>query len=233
MLQAYIDDSTQSGSVMVLAGYMATADQWRAFSERWRQALEMKPRISVFKMRDIQMKDKVDSERAELHYRIIEEHIGSGFCVAIPLNAFATVSEELHLEKKFRKPFYMAWILLISALRMLHTNYGWQQAVSLTFDEQLGQDTVLEAWDILRTKYNGDTFPIIETPIFRSDDDCPPLQAADLLAWWARKKWTAHNKFGHDSWPFPWVPSPAGPGYAYFEVNEDGIRKHITANISA
>ena len=35
MLQAYIDESCSDGKLFVMAGYIASAPQWIAFSEEW------------------------------------------------------------------------------------------------------------------------------------------------------------------------------------------------------
>src|SRR4051812_12497106 len=40
VLQAYIDDSTQ-GDVFVLAGYLASAAEWAAFSREWEAMLPL------------------------------------------------------------------------------------------------------------------------------------------------------------------------------------------------
>lgn len=40
-VQAYIDDSYNEDGTFVLAGHVATADAWEAFSREWEQALPM------------------------------------------------------------------------------------------------------------------------------------------------------------------------------------------------
>src|SRR4051812_26441335 len=51
MLRAFIDDSRGHSlpKVFVLAGYISTAERWASFSDEWRRALDMSPRIAYFK----------------------------------------------------------------------------------------------------------------------------------------------------------------------------------------
>jgi hypothetical protein len=233
MLQAFIDDSTSSGEVLILAGYIANVEQWLGFTSRWQQALTLPPEQKIFKMRDLDMKNPVHVEKVLYHYRIIEEYIPLGFCVAMPHKPLAKVCQELNVKKEFRAPFYMGWILLISALRKLHTDAGWNGAVELIFDEQKEKRMILHAWDIIVEKMNGDTLPIKNTPMFRTDEEYLPLQAADLLAWWARKAWVKSQTWKGDATLFPWENSVIRPDYLFFEVNEEGLRKHIMSSIAS
>ena len=55
MLACYTDDSGSDGKrpVFVLAGYIATVDQWKLFSDKWQVALKSGPRpLAYFKMVD-------------------------------------------------------------------------------------------------------------------------------------------------------------------------------------
>jgi hypothetical protein len=52
VLRAYIDDSHTVQTAFVLAGYIATAENWAAFSDDWQEVLDMPPRLERFKMAD-------------------------------------------------------------------------------------------------------------------------------------------------------------------------------------
>jgi hypothetical protein len=41
VVRAYIDDSYTAGGVHVLAGYIARAEQWGAFSKEWEELLPL------------------------------------------------------------------------------------------------------------------------------------------------------------------------------------------------
>jgi len=231
VLQAYIDDSGEAGKVLILAGYLATVEQWLRFSERWQQALDMSPPWLVFKMRAIDMKIPEQRERAEYHYRIIEEFLPGGFCVAIPIKPLKLVCEELNIGLRWRRPYYMAWIAVISVFRKFYTKGGWKQSLDLIFDEQIESKIVLEAYDILTMKQNGDMAPFKNRPIFRNDEEFLPLQAADLLAWWARKRWLEKETFVDMNWLFPWEGRTPAPDYIFSEMTEDQIREHMKTGI--
>ena len=62
-MQAFIDDSREAGKVLVLAGYISTAERWSVFSDEWKLRLSMKPEMRSFKMNSIDLKSEVQSER--------------------------------------------------------------------------------------------------------------------------------------------------------------------------
>jgi hypothetical protein len=226
MLRGFFDDSREDGCVLILAGYVASVEQWLSFSERWDQALTMNsPRWPAFKMRKVDLNDPFQLERAEYHYRIIEEFLPGGLCVAIPIPIFAKVVEEYNLEPKFRNPYYLAWNLVVSTFRNFHVSNGWKQTIDVYFDKQGESKMVLQAWDIISQKEG--MGPFNNAPMFRDDEEIVALQAADLLAWWARKNWVEHGTFLNESWLFPWEKREPGPDYLFAEMNEDGIRQHF------
>lgn len=228
MLRAFFDDSRQDGHVLILAGFVANVGQWLGFSDRWQQALTMtQPHWPAFKMSQVNLSDPVQLERAEYHYRIIEEFIPSAVCVAIPLQPLEKVMEEFRIELKFRNPYYMAWLTTLSIFRNFHVAHGWSQQIDVFFDRQNNEEKlVAEAWHIM-VEDLGETAPFKNAPMFRDDEDMLPLQAADLLAWWARKNWIEHGTFDNQKWLFPWEERTPGPDYLFAEIDEEGIRKHF------
>jgi len=231
-LQAYIDDSVESGTVLILAGYLANVKQWDEFSERWQRLLDMKPSTHSFKMRRVNLKNPVEREKAEFHYRAIEQYVPFGFCVALPIQPYLRICEELHIRKRYRRPFYMAWMLLLSVFRAFYTEAKWTQSLDLIFDENGFVADLESAWDLLARNQKEDMAPFKNRPLFRPDDELLPLQAADMLAWGARKNWAEHGTFNNQKWLFPWEERAPGPDYMFSEVTEDGIRAHVLANLS-
>jgi hypothetical protein len=227
MLRGFFDDSREAGSVYILAGFVASVEQWIGFSDRWEQALTMaSPRWNAFKMKRVNINDPAQLERAEYHYRIVEEFLPAAFCVAIPIPALTKVMEEYRIEPKFRNPYYLVWLATISLFRNNYLYSGWTQPIDLIFDNQSESKMVLQAWDVL-VEQNDDIKPFQNAPMFRSDEEMLPLQAADLLAWWARKNWVEHGTFDNQKWLFPWEERTPGPDYFFAEMDEDGIRKHL------
>lgn len=231
-LQAYVDDSTEGGVVLILAGYIASVSQWDAFSVAWETLLAEYPTRHVFKMRSVNLNNPIDVEKLERHYRIIEKYIPFGFCMAMPHEPYKAVCEELGVQKRYQRPFNMAWVLLLSSFRKFYTQAQWKQSLDLFFDEHISATDVSAAWDELVERQKGDIAPFRSRPIFVRDDDFLPLQAADLLAWWARKNWVQHKTFKNQAPLFPWNEGHPGPDYMYFEMEEAGIRKHVMDNLS-
>lgn len=227
MLRAFFDDSKENGGVLILAGYVASVQQWMSLSDRWEQALTMRsPKWSAFKMRNVDLSNPIHVERAEYHYRIIEEFAQMGMCIAVPIPALSKVIDEFHIEPKYKNPYYLAWLITVSQFRNYHLYNGWTQPLDIYFDAQAESKMVLRAWEVMEEQ-NADMKPFKNVPMFRSDEEMLPLQAADLLAWWARKNWMEHGTFGNDKWLFPWEERSPGPDYLYVEIDEDGIRKHF------
>ncbi len=228
MMQAYIDDSTESRAVLVLAGYIASDPQWLAFAEKWQNALH-EERLKVFKMN--KLKQPHHYPRVERFYRIIESTVSGGFYIAVPISALSTVCAEFNIAPRYRSPYYMAWILLISVFRKLYTETKWNPPLDLIFDNQKEEKFILKAWHILKDKQKGDIAPLKNTPAFRSDEDVLPLQAADLLAWWVRKDWLKHGTIKNAEWLFPWEDKSGGFPYLLSEMNENEIRQHFKNNL--
>ena len=77
--------------------------------------------------------------------------------------------------------------------------------VDFIFDDEGEKNNVLRYWELIKinsapefAQWTGDA------PVYRDDRTTPPLQAADLYAWWILK-W---EREGLEDWvghlPFPW-----------------------------
>jgi hypothetical protein len=59
MLTAFFDDSNiRQGPVYVLAGWVALAEKWASFSDRWRMVLEMRTRVASGVMTTLMRSDR-------------------------------------------------------------------------------------------------------------------------------------------------------------------------------
>jgi hypothetical protein len=72
------------------------------------------------------------------------------------------------------------------------------------------------------------------TPNFKSDDNVLPLQAADLEAWWLRRRWLEKLK-AIPRLEYPWVPSeiPEVTCVHTEETLEDVLRKMMSTQGNA
>lgn len=234
VLQLFIDDSVEVGNVTVLAGYMADSEKWGDFSRDWSQLLTIRPQWSSFKMSNIMTNGGDEThERAMFHYRCIEDHLETGFCVAVPHEPLARLVAEFRLADKWKNPYFMAYIVLISVIRHYMVNNRPGEVVEITFDTQLGEyRTVLDSWNLMVERNAGDIRPFSGPPAFERDEDFLGLQAADLFAWLVRKKYKDVGSITRDADIFPWELRSAVPNYLFGEVTENGMRKHISKSLN-
>lgn len=205
MLKLYVDDSGKAGHspVMVLAGYLAPAEQWAAFSNEW-QALLDECGVPIFRMAEawrlgVEWHHLGALGRDQLIARLIgciRRHAKMAFVNSMPIEGFnhylrVTEDPAHHLSRIYLVLFYS----FLSRVYFHAYKYHFDQCVEIVFDEQGGesQKTILSMMDQFR-EIAGSNFRdlIIPTPAFRTDQDMIPLQAADMLAWLVRRE--AYNK---------------------------------------
>jgi len=200
MLQAYLDESVKDG-LLVLGGYIATAEKWALFSDKWSELLGMRsehfPLLDEFHMSEM----RSTPERRELtaaYYRIIEEHVDAAVACVIDIKALNDAFKEFILPPEaspllqFRNPYCNAFAQLIPKLA-----HARQQHVVLEHIE--GElDLVLDASSNMRWCIEGwsDYVSIMTKqfrqvlggpPIYRDSRKTMPLQAADLWCYWIRE----------------------------------------------
>lgn len=226
VLQAFIDDSKEDGDALILAGYIAPVEKWLQFSERWAQALTIRPPIKEFKMAQINIYGDEQYERVRYHYRLIEEFIGTGMVISVDIKAVNRISNEFGLPDDQKNPYYWAWIYMMGALKK-HYSGDKKETIEVIFDEQTESKKIFQAWEIIKDEHNGNIAPFENDPMFRSSLKFMPLQAADLLAWWARMKRKKYGSVYKQIWPFPWSEGNPSPNYYWSEMGWYNIRSHI------
>src|SRR6185437_369377 len=95
-LQAFIDDSAEAGQVLVLAGYISSADDWRVFSDEWQKRLDHAG-WKRFKMSEVATGGPERMEIAGWFYRAIEEHVQAYIAVAVDIPALRRAVREVGL----------------------------------------------------------------------------------------------------------------------------------------
>jgi hypothetical protein len=118
------------------------------------------------------------------------------------------VVDELRLPDSLRNPYYAACKAIINVTAQHHVGLGFdpKDPVDFIFDEQSEKDKVIDGWRSgYRDSVSDDVRAITgKDPIFRNDEKFLPLQAADIYAWWSRKRWEEHGTIALPSLPFPW-----------------------------
>ncbi len=213
MLQAFVDDSgSGQGAVFVLAGFIASAEQWAAFKDEWKESLGGAP---YFKMADAEKlfgrtgKD----DRVTRFYRIIENHAVAGVSSAVMRDDYERVFGRA--PQPMRDPYFLLFFDLIAQLSRNQKKLDLHDKVDFIFDEQLGKkEKVIAAWDSFKSMGQESFGHILgDTPSFKDDKEILPLQAADLYAWWIRRQIEEDTK-GMARTPFPWKIKREIPGLA-------------------
>lgn len=215
ILNAYIDES-ESEDIFAMGGFAAPADEWGAFSDKWRSALATKPSIHSLKMSDAmrlrgdfyKWSPEARDEKLRLLYSVIDDHISFAVGAVIHMYAYRDIyrKDDL-LRTPGTTPYVIALASLVSSIARHQIQIGMPEKIDFIFDERvMEQSRILEAWPALYANAPSDVKPMLgRTPIFRSDKNLVPLQAADLEAWWLRKAWEARLR--SDIFvEYPWRP---------------------------
>lgn len=204
VFQAFLDESIDA-ETFVIAGYIATPKAWLAFSAEWQEMLQYRGSWSALKMSWVASQGGDESwEKTEFLYRIIEKHVALGFSVVVDRKAVAAAAKEFGLPDFMQNPYMpgsRAAVVLAAESMIVADLDG---PLNLIFDERSEQDVILEGWKAFKLNAPPSLLPhIADPPRFEKDEDFPPLQAADLYAWWVRKWWNENREFG-TRLEFPW-----------------------------
>jgi hypothetical protein len=218
MLQAYVDDSGRGQSpVFVLAGFISSPEKWALFSDEWAAVLAARPGIDYFKMREAHSfkgqfegwnPGSRDAKISDLS-RIIEKYMMAGISLSITIEEYNDIFAPI-THKAARSPYFLAVFNMISMLARYQIDMKLHEKVDFIFDRQDGQSgPIMDAWEWFKNNATDDTKDQLGSPPdFRDDKNTMPLQAADLYAWWVRRRqweketntpilaspWTSTNK---------------------------------------
>lgn len=211
-LQAYVDDSLERGRVLVLAGYISTAENWSRFSGEWEHALTMTPRMTRFKMSEVNIRNDRQMDRLRYLHRIIEDHVLAHVAVAVNCEELTKWVSAMDVPKYLSNPYLLAHKTIVNLTAQIQREAGLTDRIDFIFDERSEKHHILGGFEYyMRTLPKEFADVTGSTPIFRKDDEFYPLQAADLLAWWTRKLWLKHGNIGqYVEYPWPMTkPIPA------------------------
>jgi hypothetical protein len=196
-LQAFIDDSGRGqDTVFVLAGYIASPNDWAAFSKKWVEAIHESPNINYFKMSEAWNAKgefanwpRENREKKVISLiKIIERFVRVGVAITIPIAAYKRYSFAVN-RPMASEPYFLAVYEMMVSVAENQEIMGISEPVDFIFDHQQGiSQHIKNAWDGLKAIAP----PLVrdrlgERPKFEDDKHSMPLQAADLFAWWARR----------------------------------------------
>lgn len=217
-LQAYIDDSWDDGGTYVLAGYIATAEQWAAFSAEWEALLPLATKNKEgkyrFKMSEMARYGKMDI--VPLFYNTIMKHVQMSISCVIDRNELKTKVDNLvgevvdpawgnvaidlePFKRQWRKPFFFSFRALMDTFHQEMASNNRELipvdgVVDFIFDQDDNERYISRIWDEYVSKREPEHQRFFgRKPQFGKDEDFPALQAADFRAWWVRR-WA--NEFG-------------------------------------
>lgn len=215
-LQAFIDDSGRGQDpAFVLAGWIASPEQWAEFSDEWKKLLHQSPRIEYFKMREAWWRQGQFSgweitdrnQKVAALYPVIERFAVKGINIVLPSIVFRQYSSLIN-HRKANEPYFLASFTMMVMISQSEERCGIAGPVDFIFDRQQELEIpVQEAWDELaRMSPDGVPRNLGERPQFNDDKVSMPLQAADLHAWWVRRAYDDVVK-NMERTPFMWSPT--------------------------
>jgi hypothetical protein len=218
MLKAYIDDSRmRQPPFYVLGGWFAPVSVWMKFSDAWRDALWMKPRIEYFKYSEaVNFTDQFHgfseqsrNEKVRLLVSLIEDYELEGIVSIIPHYLFYPMFGT-HQDSWVRNPYFFSFYGLVARLTAWLSQTNSSEKIEFIFDYQPGGNSMQEAqkgWEDFRNHAPPQFLRYVQShpPSFLDDKDVVALQAADLSAGWPRERVEALNRTGQEPVPF-WYP---------------------------
>lgn len=188
MLQVHVDESVDPAA-FCFGGYVATPEQWAAFTPEWRKAVDQWFYGGPFKMDEAhhQWSEELQRQRIGYLYDIIQRHAQFGFALTIDVAALAKVMADAP-DPRFREPYFVGLHLLISEVARA-PQLPFDEPIEFVFDQGRKTRDLLDDWD----KFIAGAPPairkrIVGEPKFRDDVECVPIQAADMKAWWGRQR---------------------------------------------
>ena len=208
--QAFIDDSATDrlDKRLFFAGYLMTAEQWRAFSNLWSAELKSGREIDYLRMAEAnnlrgQFRGWSEAEKdrkLESLARIIAIFQPVSFEVSVSRVECAEIVTPIS-PRGLGRPHFSCAFLTMSTVGQYASRMRGQLSIGFVFDEQDGVDNDVDMF-----------FPVLHQslppkvrrcingkPEFGDDKKVLPLQAADMLAWHIRRDYEA----GGERWAHP------------------------------
>ena len=257
-LQAYIDDSHDDvAGTYVLAGYIASVENWAAFSAEWERLLPLttknKQGVHRFKMSEMNMRGRMSDvpifhatimRHAEMavaciiNKKVLRESVDN-LVATIDWPAWGTLEIEIdQLKAKWRDPFYFAFRALMDGFHVeMHKGsefIKFDGPVDFYFDrEEANENYIRTIWqDYINHRPDEHKTLYGRTPRFEKEEEFLPLQAADFRAWWVRKWATdlgAENAM-KGTYPFGLASGRTIPGL-FFTADAEQIKRTVSEAI--
>lgn len=205
MLQTAIDDSGWDGvsPVFVLAGYVSTKEKWKSFSDEWQAILDLKEpsKLGHLKMNEAYRLNDPSSQfcgwsEAERDDRLkklikpITRHALHGLISVVPIEPYRRLFRGRFDPAALNRPYFFTFFGVMARLINLARQLQLGDEIEFIFDTLGGelQALLLDEFE----KFISLRPPTLQhltcsPPKFAREQDFAPLQAADMLAWHARR----------------------------------------------
>lgn len=194
--QAFVDDSGGKGTTrhFVLAGLVGSSEAWAEFADEWAAVLRESPSISLFKMahaanltgqfRGMNETERDDKLRALA--RVINRHPKITTFSMIDLDAHAITWAKQ--QRPHSEPYFWPYQATIMAVCHELWDIGWRERFEIIYDEDVIFGPRARLWypvirRLMEIEYPEQATILPADPMFKSDDEFLPLQAADMFAW--------------------------------------------------
>jgi hypothetical protein len=192
---AYIDDSGshKQGPAFVMGGLVAGWSEWARFSEEWREVLEEKPRLAYFKLKEAlrregqfgRLSPKQRDGRCDRLFSILKRTAVFGVTVSV---AWDSLKIPLQLFPKIPlTPYQLLVVGLMGRVTSELARMKLSPRIMFVFDDHREGSRLERALDdLLPNVPEAPRKPVMG--ISHMDDrEILPLQAADAVAWIARR----------------------------------------------
>lgn len=235
LIQAFVDESGGKGQSrhMVLAGVVASAYSWAEFSKEWKACLNAHPTIPKLKMSEAaalsgafgRFSESARDEKLRNLAQVINRHVSFMASSVIRMEA-----AELHITggvKPFRDPYFLPFHTLIMGICLDLWDHGIRERFEIVFDEHVIFGPRAHRWyplmkEIIKYKEPEAAQILPGDPMFRTDDEFMPLQAADLFAWCIRRNTDNPEELAFE-WLLDEIPNVKSSTYSYF-MDEERFR---------
>ena len=195
MFTAYFDGSgsPDEGRALVVAGYLASSDQWLEFDREWFACLSAE-NVSSFHMRDFahsrrEFADWKNDEPRRKRFlerliRIVKLRVRKSIGNAVILDAYNRVDAEYMFHEHIGPPYALCGMACIKDI------YRWATKPKRNYKMP---DCIFEDGDKHKKEFRQliERFPDWPDPIFRPKKDrLAAFEAADLIAWEHHKLYT-------------------------------------------
>ena len=207
MLQIWFDDSGKDGKspVFVLAGYLATVEDWCGFADDWKTLLHQGPKpldyikgyeAFGFNRQFIGWNEIDRDARLREFLDITDRYSSKGLAIVIPHDLFTKILRQTF--QPFKNPYMFAYALCFSI--MLHFAHGNpdREPIELIFDRDVIKRRQAEnAYKDIYRVYPPEVTALLGRvePRFEDDKEFNPLQASDLLAYCVRVRYETDSRF--------------------------------------